>query len=64
MDRPLTCVVDGRKWRTYTCSYDSPDGKFSFDIMALSLEHAAAMLLELKDTARLDGEVGRVIQCD
>jgi hypothetical protein len=52
----------GRTWRTYTCSYDTADGKFCFTIMALSMEHAAAMLEELKETARLDGEVGAIIE--
>jgi hypothetical protein len=56
----LTTVVNGRTWRTYTCSYDTADGKFCFTIMALSLEHAAAMLEELKATARLDGELHEV----
>lgn len=52
---------NGRTWKTYTCSYDTADGKFVFTIMAISMEHAAAMLEELKATARLDGEVSDVI---
>ena len=47
----------GREWRTFTASYDTADGRFAFTFMALSMEHAAAMLEELKATARLDGEV-------
>lgn len=62
MTDPLQVVVDGRTWRTYTCSYDTADGKFCFSIMALSMEHAAAMLEELKATARLDGELREVIR--
>lgn len=61
MSQPLTCVVDGRTWRTFTCSYDSADGKFAFTIMAISMEHAAAMLEELKSTAKLDGELDSII---
>lgn len=62
MNHPLRVVVDGRMWRTYTCSYDTADGRFAFEIMALSMEHAAAMLEELKATAKLDGEIDEVIR--
>ena len=57
----LTFVQDGRTWKTYCCSYDTADGKFAFTIMAISTEHAAAMIEELKATAKLDGELDRVI---
>lgn len=57
----LTATVDGRQWRTYTCSYETADGTFCFTIMAISMEHAAAMLAELKETARLDGELSEEI---
>ena len=57
-----TTVVDGRTWRTYLCSYETADGKFGFEIMAISMEHAAAILDELKATARLDGELDSIIQ--
>lgn len=61
MSDPLQAVVDGRMWRTFACSYDTPDGKFGFTIMAISMEHAAAMLADLKETAKLDGELDSVI---
>lgn len=60
MDHPV--IVDGREWRAFLCSYDTPDGTFAFEIMAISMEHAAAMLQELKETARLDGELKEVIK--
>lgn len=50
-------VVDGREWRRFLCSYDSADGRFSFEIMALSHDHALMMLDELKQTAKVDGEL-------
>lgn len=53
---------EGRVWKTYCCTYDTADGTFGFEIMALSMEHAAAMLAELKATARLDGELVRRIR--
>jgi hypothetical protein len=51
----LEIKVDGRTWRLFPCSFDTADGKFGFTLYALSLEHAAAMLAELKATAVLDG---------
>jgi hypothetical protein len=54
-------VVDGRTWRTYACSYSCPDGRFSFIITAISMEHAAAMLEDLKATAKLDGELDSIL---
>jgi hypothetical protein len=44
----LEIKVDGRTWRLFPCSFDTADGKFGFTLYALSLEHAAAMLAELK----------------
>lgn len=54
-------IVDGREWRTYCCSYDTPDGTFGFNIMAISLDHALMMIEELKQTARVDGELKAVL---
>lgn len=54
--RVKTVWVEGREWRTYSAEFDSADGKFMFDFMAISDEHAAALLEELKATARLVGE--------
>lgn len=51
----------GRLWKTYTFSYDSPDGIFSFTLMAISHEHAELLLENLKESARLDGEVSDMI---
>lgn len=53
----MTNVVEGRCWHKYACSYDTADGQFSFSIHALSMEHAVAMLEELKQTARIDGQI-------
>lgn len=55
-------IVDGREWRRFTCSFDSADGRFCFDIMAISHEHAVALMEELKATARVDGEVTDVFK--
>jgi membrane protein YdbS with pleckstrin-like domain len=58
---PLTVRDDGRDWHLFTVAYDTADGEFSFTIYAISFEHAAAMVEEIKQTARLSGQVGKVI---
>lgn len=53
----LTCQVEGREWKLFSFSYETPDGKFSGYLHATSLEHASYMLEELKATAVLDGQI-------
>lgn len=64
MRPPATAVVDGRRWQEFVCEYDSPDGTFGFSIMAVSHDHAAAMLCDLKASARLLGECGGTVEAD
>ncbi len=52
-----TVHVDGRDWHLFDIEYQTADGRFSFYIYALSHEHAAMMLDELKQTARVTGQV-------
>ncbi len=52
-----TIQVQGRTWRLFAIDYDTADGKFSTYIYALSWEHAHMMLDELKQTARIGGQV-------
>lgn len=54
---PLSVAVDGRTWRLFSVEFDTADGKFSTYIYALSDEHAAAMVAELRQTARCGGAV-------
>lgn len=54
---PLTCVVDGRTWRLFGVDYTTADGEFATYVYALSFEHAAAIVEELKQTARLGGQL-------
>lgn len=53
----LRPVVDGRTWRLFGLEYSTADGDFSTFIYALSAEHAAAIVEEMRQTARLGGEV-------
>ena len=54
---PLSVTVDGRTWRLFSVEFDTADGKFSTYIYALSDEHAAAIVAELRQTARCGGAV-------
>lgn len=54
---PLTTVVDGRTWRLFDVLYTTADGEFSTYIYALSFEHAALLVEELRQTARLGGQI-------
>jgi hypothetical protein len=52
---PLSVTVDGREWKLFNVDYNTPDGAFSFKIYAISFEHAAAIVEEIKETAKLGG---------
>lgn len=51
----LSCVVDGRTWNLYAFDWTGPDGHFCGYLHAVSMEHAAAMLADMKETAALNG---------
>ncbi len=65
MSEPLRVALrvehDGRTWRMFACEYQTVDGKFGFHIYAISHEHAVAMMEELKQTAVVLGQVGKII---
>lgn len=54
---PLTVNCEGREWSLYTFDFDTPDGVFSSYLYAISFEHAAALLADLKETAVLKGRM-------
>ena len=56
-----TVTVNGRVWNLYDVQYDTPDGKYSTYIYALSFEHAHMMLADLKESGRLGGQVVDVV---
>lgn len=57
LSQELTTVVDGRTWDLYTFDYTTPDGVFCGYLYAISAEHAAELLLDLKATATLRGKM-------
>ena len=53
----LTVNYEGREWNLYTFDYATPDGVFVGYLHAVSFEHAAALLADLKETAVLKGKM-------
>ena len=54
---PLRIVEEGRTWRLYTYEYQSPDGVFVGYLHALSMEHAAALIGDMRASAELIGKM-------
>lgn len=54
---PLSCVVNGTTWQLFTFEYQTPDGEFCGYLYAVSMEHAAAMLGDMKESAVLKGQI-------
>ena len=57
---PMRTVVGGKTWHLYTYEYQSPDGVFRGFLHALSMEHAAALMCDMKDSAVLLGKMDSV----
>lgn len=55
---PLRHVdAKGLKWHPYSVDFESPDGKFSCYVYAISDDHAELQLQALKETGRIAGQV-------
>ena len=54
---PLRTLVDGRIWHLYTYEYQTPDGVFVGYLHALSMEHAAALIGDMRAGAELVGKM-------
>jgi hypothetical protein len=50
-------TINGRIWNLYSFEFQTADGLFSSYFYAISFEHAAAILEELKETAKLSGQI-------
>ncbi len=48
-------MVNGLQWQLYPVDFKTEEGTFSVYLYAINREHAAAVLLELKETAVLRG---------
>lgn len=58
MESPKPVVIDGVLWKPYSVNHIDADGKkFSFYIFAISREHAACVVDDIRETAWLGDEV-------
>lgn len=57
VEMKLERTDQGRTWRLFAFEYQTADGAFQGFMYALSHEHAAILLEELKSTAKLTGQV-------
>ena len=58
-------VVGSVKWQLYPVDFKTVEGTLSVYLYALNREHAAAILLELKETAALrDGDLVAITRND
>lgn len=48
-------IIDGQEWIRCAAEYESDGKTYTFDFYATSLDHAAVMLQDIKETARLMG---------
>lgn len=51
----------GYVWQPYSIEFDSPEGLFSFDIYAISFEHAELQLQAIKESAKVSGRLEGII---
>ena len=60
-----SAVVNGLQWQLYPVDFKTEEGTFSVYLYAINREHAAAILLELKETAVLrDGDLAGITRND
>ena len=58
-------MVNGLQWQLYPVDFKTEEGTFSVYLYAINREHAAAILLELKETAVLrDGDLVNITRND
>ena len=57
---PMRTVVGGKTWHLYTYEFQSPDGVFRGFLHALSMEHAAALIYDMRISAELVGKMDSV----
>ena len=58
-------MVNGLQWQLFPVDFKTEEGTFSVYLYAINREHAAAILLELKETAALrDGDLVDITRND
>lgn len=54
---PMSTIVDGRTWLLCSYKHSYSDGKFCGHLYAVSMEHAATFIRDMKETVRLTEQV-------
>lgn len=58
MKEPERVFIDGIEWKLYEVFHLDDEGrKFSFHIRAISFEHAACIVDDIRETAWLGGQI-------
>lgn len=57
---PTHVTVGGKQWYLFSAQYETPDGTYDFYFYAISFYHASIVLSDIKDTAKLTGQVCEV----
>lgn len=58
---PLTVEDMGKTWRLFTASFGGAEGAFGIFFYAISMEHAAMVVEDMKATLKLDGQIEAII---
>lgn len=53
----LSVFEGGREWKLFLIDFTTADGEFSTYIYALSFEHANYLVEELRNSARVAGQI-------
>lgn len=62
-DTELCVHHEGRDWYPFQVFYSDADGRqFSFNIYAISREHAACVVDDIRNTASLGNQVVKIIE--
>ncbi len=57
MTNPMAVRVGNVEWRPFSVEFDTQEGPFTFTLFAVNWAHAMERLEELKQTAKIGGEI-------
>lgn len=57
MPMKTSVVVNGKTWYLFSAEFSSDDGVYRFPFYAISHEHAEIVLRDIKETAKVVGQV-------
>lgn len=59
---PLTVSDGGKDWHLFLASFGGAEGRFGIHFYAISMEHAAMVIEDIKASLKLDGRVSAIIE--